>query len=200
MNDQIIERALLSIDLFCHEFRDNPYDYLLESDIQCALLSRMREGINKHVEVVGINRESYSLNVVNSEYLDHFDICCLNPEEISVIAKSDVKQNKGHDDYIYQLPTLLALELKYIWAKQRKSFDIFTSDVSKIHNSKFNDRLTNWMTICFIQHQDSADWQIKYSDSNYKIAEVNKIADLNASYIVAPESTYTVTRNVTSGC
>lgn len=192
MSVEIIERALSSINLFCHEFKDSPYDYLLERDVQCALFSRLRNDIRKRVDVVGINKESYNLNVVNSEYLDSFDICCLDPEEISAIKKSDVKQTKGNDSYIYQLPTLLAIELKFIWARQRRSFNTFTGDVKKIENSKFRSKVSNYLSICFIQEQDSARWQIKYSDPDYKIIEVQDIVDLNSSYIVAPEATYQV--------
>ena len=194
MNIKIIERALFSINLFCYEFKDDPYDYLLESDVQCALFSRLKNDVNQRVNVVGINKESYKLNVVNSEYLDRFDICFLNPEKISLIRKSDVQQNKGNDDYIYQLPTLVAIELKFIWARQRRSFDTFTSDVVKIKNSKFNSKISNYLSICFIQEQSSAEWQIKNSDPDYKITEVQRICDLNSSYIVAPEATYQVTK------
>ena len=194
MNSKIIERAISSINLFCHEFKDNPYDYLLESDVQCALFSRLRNDINQRVKVVGLNKEFYLLNIVNSEYLDRFDICCLNPEEISSIRKSDVTKHKGNDDYIYQLPTLLAIELKFIWARQRRNFEVFTSDAVKINKSKFNSNVSNWLTICFIQEQESADWQIEYSDPDYKITEIQNISELNSSYIVAPEATYQLTK------
>jgi len=190
MLDKTLKQLVESINAFSLEFKKEPYSYLLENDIQCALFAKLRKDINQHVDVVGINEDKYQLNIINSEYLDRFDICCLNKEKISKIKRADVIQNKGNDDYIYQLPVLLAIELKFIWARQRRSFDIFTSDVNKIEQSQFKEKVDYWLSICFIQTKNAMDWQLENSNKDYLISEIATIERLNTSYIVSPKATY----------
>lgn len=85
MNNKVLTNILNSINCFVSDYRSDLYGYLLESDVQAALFSKLRKDINTSVEVAGLaENKTYKLNLIYTEYLDLFDICCLNQEEVKL--------------------------------------------------------------------------------------------------------------------
>ena len=196
MNDEILTNLLNSINSFVSLFREDLYGYLLESDVQSSLFEKLIKDIDLYIDVEGIrDKKIYKLNLIYSEYLQWFDICCLNIEEIEVIKDSPIYAlHKGHDDFIYQLPVLLAIELKFIKGNRPGNLQKFIQDEEKIMNSEYRDRIKNYLSICFIQNQKIAEFHIDNKPSEYKIDEVDKIEQLDISYVISPEKTYALTR------
>ena len=157
MNDEILLNLIKSINSFSIQFRDNVYNYLYESDVQSALFAKLREEINRDVDVDGIdNTKKYKLNLIHTEYLQSIDICCLDFDAISPIKESKIyKSNNGHDDFIYQLPVLLAIELKFEKGERgTKAFLGTLKDKEKIINSDKKHIIKKWICICFIQSEE----------------------------------------------
>ena len=77
MNNEISINLVNSINSFVSLFRKDLCSYLLESDVQAALFTKLRKDIDLYIDVDGISEEkTYKLNLIYSEYLDRFDICC----------------------------------------------------------------------------------------------------------------------------
>lgn len=148
--------------------------------MQSTLFAKLRKDIDLYVDVEGIrNKKIYKLNLIYSEYLQWFDICCLNMEEIEVIKDSPIYAlNKGHDDFIYQLPVLLAIELKFIKGSQTGNLQKFIQDEEKIMNSGYRDRIKNYLTICFIQSQEIENSILTINHQNSKLMKLIKLKKL----------------------
>lgn len=196
-NTTILNTLLSSINSFVDDFQSNLFCYLYESDIQCALFAKLRRDINQHVNVIGVNEDNYRLNLIYSEYLQAFDLCCLNPEEIIKLSKSDVlEEHKGHDDYIYYLlPLLVAIELKLIKGKRKGNFQSFLRDEEKLKKSIHEwhkGKISHWLSICYIHYDEVMDFHIDSLQSTHNIEVVTSIDDLDCSYAVTPTKTYRI--------
>jgi hypothetical protein len=160
--------------------------YLMNDEVLSNLVNSINSFISKFRE---------DLYLIYSEYLQWLDICCLNMEEIEVIKDSPIYAlNKGHDDFIYQLPVLQAIELKFIKGNRPGNLQKFIQNEEKIMNSGYRDRIKNYLSICFIQCQEIAKFHIGNKPSEFKIDEVNKIEKLDISYVISPEKTYALTK------
>jgi len=196
MNNEISINLVNSINSFVSLFRKDVCNYLLESDVQASLFTKLRKDIDLYIDVDGISEEkTYKLNLIYTEYLDRFDICCLNIEDIQAIKNSHIyTHNKGHDDFIYQLPVLLAIELKFIKGLRAGNILGVIKDEEKINNSGFRDRIKNYLCMCFIQNQQVAEFHIENIPSGYMVSEVDEIEKLDISYVISPERTYALTK------
>ena len=196
MNNDLLIKLVKSTNEYISEFRENPYHYLLERDIQCALFSKLRNRINQKILVKGINQPDYELNLINSEYLNSIDIACLDPEAINNLSSHDTPQENGKDLYIYHLPILLGIELKYIWMGQNRGVNIFLDDVVKFRKyNDVNNRLGEWLSICFIQDEETVEKHLLKLSSSHSYDSVQNIGMLNEQYIVGPRNTYIVNTN-----
>jgi len=193
MNQGIMEQCLKSINSLVVSFQKYPFKYLLESDIQCDLFSRLRDGVNEEISVPSSSEINYTLDLINSEYLDRFDLCCLNVDAISSMNDNAFQPNGKHDEYIYHLPVLLAIELKYIKGKyrQKRDFQKFLNDADKIRYSKFSSKVSNSLCICFIQDESVFNYH-KEIYNNCNFTEVDSISELDRLYVVTPSSAFSV--------
>ena len=195
-NSLILKTLLASINNFTGSFQNDLYGYLYESDIQCALFSKLRRDINGHVKVIGINKDEYKLNLIYSEYLQSFDLCCLNPESIAKLTKDEILQaHEGHDDYLYfLLPVLVAIELKFIKGKRKGNFHSFLQDEDKLVNNikdTHKGKITHWLNICYLHDDSVMDFHIEGLKNTHSINNVDKI-DIDCSYAVTPSRVFSV--------
>lgn len=196
MSNSILTSLVNSINSFASQFRENLHDYLSEYDVQFALFAKLRNDVASYVDVDGIgNNKKYKLNLIYAEYLQDIDICCLDMDEIRTIKNSEIyKSNKGHDDFIYQLPVLLAIELKFIKGERGRNFLGVLKDEEKLKNADKKDRIKNYLCICFTQSEKITQRLIKSVPSGVAVSEVVKIEKFNTSYIISPERIYTLTK------
>jgi hypothetical protein len=166
------------------------------SKVMCNLDYLQSKDIDLYVDVAGIGVEkAYKLNLIYSEYLHKIDICCLDMDKISAKKDSGIyKHNKGHDDFIYQLPVLLAVELKFIKGERTGNFFGAIKDEEKIKTACKKVGIENYLCLCFIQSQTIANLHIKNMPSEFKIEPVDNIEKPNISYVITPEKTYTLTK------
>jgi len=200
MNDEILKTTRETIRAFIKKFRDFPYDYLLESDIQADLFAMLRERIDLRIEVPAKEHKhinQYNLNLVYSEYSNLIDLCCLDYDEIANTDDFEV-QKPGHDDYIYRLPVLLAIELKFIKGERTGRFyEGIDKDIKKIAACRVERRIANWLSICFVQSQIIAEQHIQNLRIGYKTTLLkDEITELKGAYIVTPENTFRLTKVV----
>ncbi|MCA6062965.1 hypothetical protein [Thalassolituus marinus] len=195
MNQGRTDQCLKSINSLAISFQRYPFKYLLESDIQCDLFGRLRLEINEKISVPSSSESDYTLDLINSEYLDRFDLCCLNADVIESMSESDFQPNGKYDEYIYHLPVLLAIELKYIKGKYRQKGDFqkFLNDADKIRNSKFRSKVSSSLCICFIQDESVFSYH-KSTYGNCVFTEVDSISELDNLYVVTPSSVYCVVK------
>ena len=188
------QKCLTSIDGLINNFQSLPFKYLLESDIQCDLFNRLRVDVNENMSLPSDSNEDYLLDLIYSEYLDRFDLCCLDFEQIKSMDRSQLESLGNIEEYIYHLPVLLAIELKYLKGTYKKSdhFKSFLKDIAKIQDSEFNDRVKSWLCICFIQNEDVLTFQ-KNKFNNYTFTEIKRISELDSAYVVSPKSVYKLT-------
>ena len=166
-------------------FHENPYTFLYESDIKCAIFSALRERINGHVEVPGTGGNNYTLQLVYSQYLDKIDIVCINPETIRRLDKSSCTPDKGYDTYIYNLPIFLGIEVKYIYMGYKKGFDILKRDFLKLtETSPQTGKIENWVVLGFIQRNEEANSFLKDAKKKRRLLLLDSVDHLNDIYIV----------------
>jgi hypothetical protein len=90
--------------------------FLFESDIQSALFGELRKNVPEKMKEAGSRGNVYELSLICSDYGQHgmgsdkVDIVCLDAKQISHFKGTPYK---GFDVYIYHLPVLSGIELKY---------------------------------------------------------------------------------------
>jgi len=187
----IIRHSISAINSVIKDFHENPFIFLYESDIQFALFSALRERINGNVEVPRTEGNKYVLNLVYSEYLDKIDIVCIDPEEVSKLDPASLKQYKGYDTYIYNLPVLLGIELKYVWMGYKKGLNILKRDFLKLRTSPKIGKIKNWVVLGFIQRNEEADSLLKDPDNQWRLSLITSVDHINNIYIITPSEIYT---------
>ena len=189
-NSEVLSKLISSINSFTNDFQNDLYGYLYENDIQCDLFSKLRKGVNGHIDVIGINEVNYKLNLIYSEYLQSFDLCCLNPEGITKLTKEDIlKHHKGHDDYLYfMLPVLVAIELKFLTGKRMGNFTSFLQDENKLKlniQDTHKGKISHWLNLCYLQYDHVMDSHINALQETYLIDEVESVG-VDCSYAITP--------------
>ena len=115
------KQILAAIGSVVSAFQSNPHDFLYESDIQGVLLAEIRHrttGTSIKVDRKNGSGGPYNLGVAYSEYHHRIDIACLNVQDA---ASHGTEPYMGYDTFIYDLPVLIGIEIKY-----RKMGDVFT--------------------------------------------------------------------------
>jgi len=208
-DEERIQKCFESINALIKAFQASPFKYLLESDVQCDLFQRLRSNVKSSVKVPSSAGESYLLDVIYSEYLDRFDLCCLDGDVIESKDKTYFSPRDGHDEYIYHLPVLLAIELKYIKGKykQKQNFQKFLDDRKKIENGLSKEdsvsykKVKNWLCICFIQDEEVLKFQRdKFVDYTFTPVDsigprLHKNSDtlLKSQFVISPSKIYEIT-------
>ncbi len=115
---EIKASVLQAVNEVVTQFRTAPYAFLYESDLQCALFAALRSRISQQIEIPRKHSETtdaYRLTPVYSEYgvygsKSKIDIVCVDP----VRARTAPRETYGSQNvYIYCLPVLVAIEIKY---------------------------------------------------------------------------------------
>jgi len=180
--------VLDAINRFIPRFQENPFSFLLESDLQCAFFAELRSGIGDTVTVPSVtaDNENYVLTPIYSEYGRHrIDLVCLDTDKISRKDASSFKPHRGKDTYIYDLPVLVGIEIKYVYMGYSKGFNILRDDYGKLCRI---DNLPYKFAICFLQTNEIADVFLKDVQRNTAIQQLDRITSLDGMYAVSPKT------------
>jgi hypothetical protein len=134
------------------QFQKHPYHFLYERDIQCQMFAEMRSKIPESIPVPRSEGEPYDLSLVYSEYgsrnsRDRIDLVCLNPDAIPKAHPALFGSQNGYDNYLYSLPILVGIELKYVqmgykgYSKSSQHHTVLQVDHDKLCPST----LESWM-------------------------------------------------------
>lgn len=183
----ITNNVLKSINNIVSQFQNNPYDFLYESDLQSALFSEMRNLISESFSISGsVNRQSkYKMRLVYSEYYKKIDLVCIDPSQKDSFNRETYK---GYDTYIYNLPILVAIELKYGVMGYKKSIADSQRDYEKLrHCNKGN--IKHLMAICFLQESEyMKTYRDDLENNKYIYKECHKgICDFDKIYCASPD-------------
>jgi len=185
MENQILH----SINRIIEQFQKNPYQFLFESDIQCALFAELRKNIPEKFRIPSVTKEGleYELELVYSEYRNKIDLVCLDLQRISFVNK---QSHNGDDTYIYELPLLVGIELKYVimgYLKVKDVISVVHADYQKL--LKLDD-IQHRLAICFLQNDNGKKTTRFYesmqpSDSPQSVQRIEK---LDGKYVISPLS------------
>lgn len=182
-NASLKSSVLDSVNVVVNQFQENPYKFLYERDIQCALFSALRKGISETVSVPRTGQGNYTLDLIYSEYGNKIDLVCLDHDAITKLDRENLPAYKSHDIYIYDLPILVAIELKYVTMGYLKGFNILEEDYTKISLLK---RVKNSLALCFLQSDREAEAFYKDMARQSSATNISKIDCLNMVYAVSP--------------
>jgi len=184
-NKSLIDRIFEGINAVIKDFQTNPYSFLYESDIKCALFSGLRKRICETVNVPMTEERQNELDLIYTEYLERIDIVCLDPEEIAEeINRGSFSPNKRYDTYIYNLPILVGIELKYIWMGSKIGFNILEQDCLKLSGL---EKIQYWLALCFIQRKKEAESFIDNMKQTCDAHDVMVAEQLDTFYVVTPD-------------
>lgn len=183
LNTSLKSHVLDSVTAVVSQFQDNPYKFLYERDIQCALFSELRRGISETVSVPRTGQGNYTLDLIYSEYGEKIDLVCLDHDAITKLGRENLTTSRGHDIYIYNLPILVAIELKYVIMGYNKGFNILEEDYKKI---SVLESVKNSLALCFLQSDRDAEAFYKDMVRQSSSTSISKIERLNMLYAVSP--------------
>jgi hypothetical protein len=185
---ELIGSLLRAANNVVDRFRQNPYAYLFESDLQADLFAELRREIVTTVPVplkpvagAGSARTA-NVHLVCSEYFSRFDVAILDPEKLVVLSGEDIRE----DSYrLYNLRVWAAVELKYRKAGDR--FGVITSiaDLDKLQRQLSGDASCNGLALAFLQQSESLN---DFLGSGRFAQPVDSITKLNSVYVVTPDS------------
>ena len=186
-NKSLIDRIFEGINAVIRDFQTNLYSFLYESDIKCALFSDLRKRICETVNVPMTAGGQYKLDLIYTEYLEKIDIVCLDPQGIAELSRASFSPNKGYDTYIYNLPILVGVELKYIWMGSKIGFNMLEKDCLKLSELEEVKKVKNWLALCFIQRKEEAEPFIDNMKQTHEANEVVVAEQLDTFYVVTPD-------------
>ncbi len=129
----------------------------------------------------------YKLDLIYTEYLEKIDIVCLDPQGIAELSRASFSPNKGYDTYIYNLPILVGVELKYIWMGSKIGFNMLEKDCLKLSELEEVKKVKNWLALCFIQRKEEAEPFIDNMKQTHEANEVVVAEQLDTFYVVTPD-------------
>ena len=187
--NEIESNIMYGINEVISEFQSNPYTYLFESDIQCAVFSALRKRLPLSIQIPAKknDRQAYEVRLVYSEYKSKIDIVCLDSEAISHKNITDFHQYNGNDTYIYNLPLLAGIELKYSSMGYFKGYDILQKDFKKLSTI---DEIKNRLAICFFQTEEQALPLFEDMKKRTAVKSMAKIEKIYGRYAVSPSEIY----------
>ncbi|MCE9679384.1 hypothetical protein LZP69_09380 [Shewanella sp. AS1] len=186
-NDKILNSVNLELLKFISLFQDNSFRYLFESDVQCELLSRLRQAIPGTLKIPGLGKplQEYNISIVNSEYLNRIDIACL---DIDKAAYHEMRNHKGFDMHLYDIPVYAGIEIKF-----RKIGDIFRLDSCLRDLEKLQKlNIPNPIILGFIQLESDVEAFFSHSPANICYTQVDKDTPLSTVNIISPKRRWAV--------
>lgn len=181
-----VASAVASITDLIRHFQSTPYAFLYEADLQSVLHASLRSMIPGHATVQRLDQDrkpsgSYEISTVYSEYKSRIDLVCLDPEELEHITEPQLRQHRGSNIYLYELPVLVGIEIKY-----RKLGDIFGIDSCIRDFEKLSGlRVPVAVIIGFIQDDsDSTDFFATKGEWNVSLCDRLTIESFHESIVV----------------
>ncbi len=164
-------------------FQEAPYSFLYESDLQAVLCAELRSRLTIPLKIKKSNssEETYALQIVQTEYKDRIDVACLDPE---ASQSRKTEPHKSFDTYIYNLPVLVGIEIKYL--KMGDGFDFVEchKDFSKMCRSE----VKYFLVLGFIQDEKNLQRFISRAAEAYTPIEKSDAIEFDHIYIVSPKS------------
>jgi len=189
--EAIVQETLDSINSLVEAFRREPYTFLYESDLQAWLTGDLRKRIPYRLSIKRSNTQTppYELGLVYSEYGGKIDIVCLDPKKSQT---SDMSPYKGFDTYIYNLPILVGIELKY--RKMGDSFKVtqIMADLAKLESYP---EIPNPLAIGFVQDESDVDDFLASLPPLHHPQKETKITKAGFVYVVTPRDTFAIHPN-----
>jgi len=190
-NASILNSTYEAISELVKEFRDAPYMYLYESDIQSILFAKIKERVPNKITIIGSDSpcKEYDLSIVNTEYLSRIDIACIDVERVSAV---EISKHKGCDIHIYKLPVHIGIEIKYRKMGDRFGITSCVSDLEKLNNLN----ITCPIVLGFIQNDSDIDNFIADIPDTYNLTEVSDINTESKAHIISPSTTWMLTHRI----
>jgi hypothetical protein len=199
-----LEQAVLaaSNDLV-RSFQREPYNFLYESDLQSELFSRLRSRIDAQIEIPrsAVPAEKpYRVHPVCTEYptpAGRIDVVCLDPDRT---PDSGRRRHKSFDVYVYELPILVAVELKYL--KMGDVWNLFGAceeDRLKLRRLKDDPdparAIGHGLVLGFVQNLATAgpEFARAMKQLGPELALRREVDDLDAVYFVTDDALFTRT-------
>jgi|GEM_PF-1827260 len=184
---------------FVARFRNNPFGYLTECDLQGDLFASLRRRFPQECEVPAHDpsREGYMLKAVYTEYggANHrskFDIVCLDLEEIRGLPADTRVRYKGSDTYIFHLPIRIGIELKYVTMGYRKGVDIVDSDYEKLGTV---DNVRHKLAMCFLQGARQEEAFLSDERLSGRCESMSEISAVDGIFAIGPDGVYRISTN-----
>lgn len=178
---------LMTINQLVKDFQKNPYLYLYESDIQSALFGLLRNRITETINIPGNNGRGYPLSVIYSEYLEKIDLVCIDSGNLENV---DPSPNKGFETYIYNLPLLVGIELKY--SKMGDGFSLIRRVRADYDKLKSLEKIKHKLAIGFIQNETQEEMFCREIENGGAEMVAGQLKSLDGMYVVTPSKIYTL--------
>ena len=195
--DEIIKSSLEELNLFTKIYQSNPWNYLIENDIQSDLFIRLRSRINITLtpvvaEIDGISATKLSINCINTEYnsralperaRDRIDIVCIDPDPKNEPYLPWNGKPK-HTDWIYSLPVLMGIELKHFWVGSKYWLLDLEKDLQKLHDMNVPKPLV--LAYFHEEEELKRHWDYAVKKSVWDIKTVEDIDSFGHIYLIGP--------------
>ena len=167
-------------------FQNSPYSFLFESDLQADLFMKLRKRIHGSLSVPRLSESggTYDLSLVYSEYGKRIDIVCLDASQIP--HKHNLTRFKGFDTYIYDLPVLLGIELKYLKMGDRFDFQACVKDHDKLKELKVKFPFV----LGFIQDEKKLLPFLEVAKTDWCWEKISEVNGLNQVFVIGPKTIY----------
>lgn len=182
--------ALEAVNGVVGRFKRNPYNFLFEADLQADLLMQLRNKISGTVTVPRLSDPggTYDLSLVYSEYGKRIDIVCLDAAQVP--HRDELERFKGFDTYIYDLPVLIGIELKYLKMGDRFDFEACAMDYQKLKNLRVKFPLV----LGFVQEEENVLPFLGAARADWWWEKTSEVTGYNQVFVIAPKMMYAVTK------
>jgi len=166
--EKIKRKIKESVGKVIEDFKNNPFLFMSERDLQAHLFSLLRKNIDQQLEFsykdnnYETNVINHKTSIINTEYShidpgwkDFIDIVCLHPIKAKEAIETHPQEDKLNQ-YLWSLPVLAGIELKLIRFDENKGAEIGDNDEQKL--KKFNEKYNKvrefvWLVLCFYQNK-----------------------------------------------
>lgn len=186
---RLLDALLAGLNAGIVEFRMNPYRFLYEFDIQSMLFCHLRKCVPASIRVRG-SRKEYVLGLVYTEQPrqhHEIDLACLDP--VMVATTESYNRDHSNDNFIYQLPLLLGVDLKY--AVMGLTANFCNPDKSCLKDWKnlqaIKEGLKHCLVLGFLQSTEIADCFYKTVLPNRLQSPQGMLLQLDGVFLVAED-------------
>lgn len=184
-SDEIYQALVESIGETVEAFQKQPYRYLYESDLQADLFANSRKYLPHTINIKGTGQpsDSYDISIVHTEYASRIDLVCLDPVASQFV---EPKAHKGIDTYIYGLPVLVGVEIKYKKLGDKFGIEGCFSDLEKLDSLKKKKQCQIAIVLGFIQNEKDVDSFFDNCTDEWERKEVSLHSPLGSINIFSP--------------